>query len=109
MLRSAGRQSSGGQGRRLRKGLVVFQFAISITLIIGTLVAQSQFNYIQSKRLGLDKERVVEIKRAGDLGTQQTTFTDRIAPHTRRSVGDVGRRAFSRRLADVVHARRGRR
>ncbi|HHP7237846.1 ABC transporter permease [Longibacter sp.] len=79
VLRSAGRHSSGGQGGRLRKGLVVFQFVISITLIIGTLVAQSQFEYIQSKRLGLDKERVVEIKRASDLGTQQSTFTDRIA------------------------------
>ena len=43
----------------LRKGLVVFQFAISIILIIGTAVVYSQLNYVQNERLGFDKEHVV--------------------------------------------------
>ncbi|PEN12523.1 hypothetical protein CRI94_13430 [Longibacter salinarum] len=78
VLRASGPTTSGGQGRRLRQGLVVFQFAISIVLIIGTLVVQSQFDFIQSKRLGLDKERVVEIKRSDDLEAQQNVFVERL-------------------------------
>jgi len=91
VLKASGKQSTGGQGERLRKGLVVFQFAISITLIIGTLIANEQFEFIQSKRLGMDKERVVEIERADDLGPQQETFVDRIRTTpgvTAASLGD---------------------
>ena len=44
---------------RLRQGLVVFQFTISIALIIGTLVVQRQLDYLQNQRLGFDKEHVV--------------------------------------------------
>jgi putative ABC transport system permease protein len=78
VLRAGGPQSTGGADQRFRQGLVVFQFAISIALIAGTLVAQQQFDYIQTKRLGLDTERVVEIERARDLGARQDAFVDRV-------------------------------
>lgn len=42
-----------------RNALVVFQFAISIFLIIGTGIISSQIDYMQNKRLGFDKERVL--------------------------------------------------
>jgi len=45
----------------LNQALLVLQFALSITLIIGTLVIRSQMNYIQNKDIGYDKERLVEI------------------------------------------------
>jgi putative ABC transport system permease protein len=57
---------------------VVVQFAISIALLVGTLVAREQFDYIQSKRLGFDKERVVEVEDAATLGPRQATFVDRV-------------------------------
>jgi ABC-type antimicrobial peptide transport system permease subunit len=44
-----------------RKGLVVFQFVLSIVLIIGTIVVSKQVNYIQSINLGFDREDVVYI------------------------------------------------
>ncbi len=44
-----------------RKGLVVFQFAVSIALIIGTGVIYQQLHYAQNERLGFDKEHVVLI------------------------------------------------
>jgi putative ABC transport system permease protein len=56
----------------------VFQFAVSVAMIVGTLVAQQQFDYVQSKRLGLDTERVVAIKEAGNLGLGQATLVDRL-------------------------------
>ncbi len=45
----------------MRKGLVVAQFAISIILIIGTLIAYKQLRYLQQANLGFDKEQVVMI------------------------------------------------
>lgn len=45
----------------LRKALVVFQFAISIAFITGTVVVQEQLAYIQNKDLGFDKDLVVGI------------------------------------------------
>ncbi|MBK7871969.1 MAG: FtsX-like permease family protein [Saprospiraceae bacterium] len=48
----------------LRKGLVVTQFCISTTLIIGTLVVWRQLDFLQNERLGFDKEQVLVINRA---------------------------------------------
>ena len=45
----------------LRKALVVFQFAISIAFITGTVVVQEQLAYIRNKDLGFDKELIVGI------------------------------------------------
>lgn len=50
-----------GRGALLRKGLVVFQFAISVCLIVGTLVVYNQLEYLQTANLGFDKEQVVVV------------------------------------------------
>ena len=42
-----------------RKGLVVFQFMLSIILIIGTIVISKQVNYIQTVNLGYDRENLL--------------------------------------------------
>jgi putative ABC transport system permease protein len=62
----------GIKGNFLRSGLVVFQFAISIILFIGTFVVYSQLNYIQAKKLGFDKNQVLVIKRAGAIEHPQS-------------------------------------
>jgi putative ABC transport system permease protein len=77
-LKAGKGNTSSRQGRRLRQGLVVFQFAISVAMIVGTLGAKQQFDYVQSKRLGLDTERVVAIEEAGNLGSGQATLVDRL-------------------------------
>ncbi len=41
----------------LRKGLVVFQFAISVTLIVASVVIMDQMHFLRSADLGFDKER----------------------------------------------------
>ncbi len=48
-----------GKGIWVRKGLVVFQFAISVFLIISTMVVQQQLTFVQSKKLGYDKEQLM--------------------------------------------------
>lgn len=50
-----------GRNLALRKVLVVTQFALSIVLIIGTLVIYKQMNYIQSADLGFDREQTLVV------------------------------------------------
>lgn len=45
----------------LRKGLVIVQFAVSIALIIGTVVAYRQLQYLQQANTGIDTEQVVMV------------------------------------------------
>ncbi len=54
-----GNFSTGTRGIILRKGLVITQFTISITLIIGTIIIYNQMNYMRSQELGFDKEHTV--------------------------------------------------
>jgi putative ABC transport system permease protein len=49
-------------GGNFRRSLIVFQFAISIVLIITTLVIQQQRSYIMNKNLGYDKTRVIYLQ-----------------------------------------------
>lgn len=56
-----GLQAQGRGAAALRKTLVVFQFAISIFLIIGTVVVYSQLRYVQDKNLGFDTEQIVAV------------------------------------------------
>jgi putative ABC transport system permease protein len=68
-------ESNGRNSRAfLRGGLVVFQFVVAIVLFIGTFVIYSELRYIQNKDLGFDKQQVIVIKRANDLGNRVTQF-----------------------------------
>lgn len=51
----------------LRKGLAVFQFSLSIILIIATLVVSSQTNYIRTTHLGYDRENMIYIRIEGEM------------------------------------------
>ncbi|HTQ26924.1 MAG TPA: FtsX-like permease family protein [Puia sp.] len=57
MLKSGFRFSSSGNG--LRKSLIIFQFVISVFLIISTIVILQQLSFIQNRKLGYDKEHIV--------------------------------------------------
>jgi putative ABC transport system permease protein len=47
------------QKNYLTKGLVIFQFALSVCLVIGTIVIYSQFKYLTNKDLGYNDENLV--------------------------------------------------
>jgi putative ABC transport system permease protein len=68
----------GGSGLTMRKGLVVFQFAISTLLIVGTIVVQSQLRYMRTQALGLDKEQVVFLRGNVDLTPKLNLFCEKI-------------------------------
>ncbi|HTR31576.1 MAG TPA: ABC transporter permease [Puia sp.] len=61
-----GRFSTSTRGLLLRRGLVVFQFTISIGLIIGTVAVFSQLDYMRSRDLGFDKQQELVIDEHND-------------------------------------------
>ena len=71
-----GRIAMGMKSGLIRSGLVVFQFTISILLVIGTLTVQRQLNYIQEKKVGFQKDQVIIIKDAYALGDRVDAFMD---------------------------------
>ena len=58
----------------LRRGLVVFQFTLSIILIVGMIVTYRQMNYIQSKNLGYDRDNLLYIPIEGELASKYVVF-----------------------------------
>jgi putative ABC transport system permease protein len=66
-------------GGNIRNSLVVFQFAISIFLIVSTLVVFQQMDYIKSKDLGFTKEQILIIDDTYGAGNQVNTFKNEVA------------------------------
>lgn len=71
-----GHVAKGFKSSWLRSGLVVFQFFISITLIIGTIVIYNQLNHIRSRQLGYDRSQVLVIHGTGALDKGLKTFRE---------------------------------
>ncbi len=65
-----------GQGRR---ALVVFQFSISVLLIISAIVVYQQTELIQSKNLGYDRENILFFNNDGPILESQQAFIDALA------------------------------
>lgn len=59
-----GKSNTGHKGRTFRNGLVVFQFGVSIMLMICTAIVFEQLKYVSEKDLGFDKENLLVIKHA---------------------------------------------
>lgn len=72
-----GKFKSNSKGKLLRNGLVVFQFAISMILVSGTLIVFDQIEFIQNKRLGYNKDNVMVLERINTVD-QQDSFFDAI-------------------------------
>lgn len=73
-----GELSKGVRSGKLRSTLVVMQFGISIALMIGTGIVFDQLEYLRSKKLGFDKERVVVMQNAWLLRDQRHVFKQEI-------------------------------
>ncbi|HEX5153752.1 MAG TPA: ABC transporter permease [Parafilimonas sp.] len=69
---------TGGSGVTLRKSLVVFQFAISVALILGTIIVRSQLQFMQSEKLGLNKDHVLLIHGNADINDKLDAFAEKL-------------------------------
>lgn len=59
-----------------RKGLVIFQFSLSIILIAATIVVSRQVNYLETRNLGFDRENLIYIPLEGDLTAKYALLKD---------------------------------
>jgi len=73
-----GNTSTSAGESRIRKGLVVFQFSISILLIVSVLVVYQQMKLIQTTNLGYNKDNIIRFTNDGNLVQQQTVFLEAI-------------------------------
>lgn len=69
-----GNVTGGSSGSLFRNAMVVIQFAVSISLIVGTTVVYRQLNYIQQLNLGYDKENLLYVRMSGDLWGKYDAF-----------------------------------
>jgi len=74
-----GRFKSQKYGLALRNGLVVFQFAISVILIVSTLMVNRQMRYMLGQKIGFRKDHVIMVERTDLLDQQSKAFKTELA------------------------------
>ncbi|SDF35591.1 putative ABC transport system permease protein [Dyadobacter soli] len=74
--------TSSGRSFNLRSGLVVFQFFMSIILIVGTTVVFQQLQFIRNKKLGYNKDQVIVIP-VWSLGKNMQAFREGLTSDSR--------------------------
>lgn len=88
-----GQKTTRRDGLNLRSGLVVFQFFITITLIIATVTADRQLRYMQAQKVGFDREQVLVIHDTYMLQKNESVFQEKLIQYPQvisRSIsGDV--------------------
>jgi putative ABC transport system permease protein len=78
----------------LRKGLVVFQFTISIVLIIATLVIFLQVRFIRNKNLGFDKDHLVVV----DINSEKVRNSSEMVKTAFQNIPDIQEVSVSSRV-----------
>lgn len=71
----------------IRKGLVVFQFTISIVFIIGILVIKNQINFLQTKNIGYTKENVLRFEIGSNIKNPGSLLSEIENIPTVKSIG----------------------
>ncbi|WBL25761.1 ABC transporter permease [Zunongwangia sp. HGR-M22] len=85
--------SASGKRNNLRSSMVVFQFVISASLILATIVVYKQMQFIQHKKLGYDKEQVIVLRDAYRMGsTKVQSYKKELLKNP--NIASVSRSAF---------------
>lgn len=84
-----GKVAQGMKSGMVRSALVVFQFSISIILIIGTIAVNRQLGFIQNKKIGFNKDQIIVIKDAYGVGDQLQSFKDEVLKDNRIISGSI--------------------
>lgn len=77
-----GKVRAGMKSKGIRSALVVFQFAISIFLIIFTVIVFQQLKFMQSRDMGIDKHNVIIVQNAQRLGNNMEAFKNSLTQQT---------------------------
>jgi ABC-type antimicrobial peptide transport system permease subunit len=74
-----GELTGGTGGSRFRRILVVFQFTLSVFLIISTIIVSRQLHYMKNKNLGYDKEHLIYIVLRGGIKDYYAALKNELA------------------------------
>ena len=74
-----GKLQIGGRGGWLRNALVTTQFVVSIGMIVATIVANRQIQFMQNKKVGFDREQVLVLHDTHVLGAKAEAFKVELA------------------------------
>ena len=83
-----GKKLMGSSVTIVRKGLIVFQFVVSVFMIFSTIVVYQQMKFFQNKKLGFEQEQVVAVKLYGDLHNEVSTIKNELLKNT--SITQIG-------------------
>ncbi len=67
-----------GNSSGLRSGLVVFQFMMSMVLIVGTIIVYRQITYIQTKNVGFNRDQILTVNDMFTIGKQAEVFKQEV-------------------------------
>ena len=73
-----GKIKAGMKSKNIRRILVVFQFTMSIGLIICTMLIYKQLQYLKNKNKGFDNNNLVVIRNIESLGTDKISFKEEL-------------------------------
>lgn len=73
-----GKKISGSSVTLVRKGLIVFQFVVSVFMIFSTIVVYQQMKFFQNKKLGFEQDQVVAFKLYGDMHNKVSTIENEL-------------------------------
>jgi len=84
-----GRITTGRNSFNLRSGLVVFQFFITISMIIATVTADRQLRYMRTQKVGFNREQVLVIHDTHMLHNNEAVFRDKIIQSPQVIMGSI--------------------
>ncbi len=88
-----GSLSQGSKNSTVRSVMVVFQFVVSVILIVGALLVYQQLDYILNKDIGFDKEQVMIIQGVDTMGEKNSAFKEEL-----KKIADVKSASISNYL-----------
>lgn len=94
-----GKVKRGSKNSRLRGVLVVFQFIITIVLLISTLIAKRQMDYVNNKDLGFQKEHMLIINRVSELENNHDVFRQEILKNP-----NIKHASYSQGVPGTIHS-----
>ncbi|WP_339815346.1 ABC transporter permease [uncultured Imperialibacter sp.] len=84
-----GKLNIGMKSGSLRSVLVVLQFSISIFLVVGTLIVFDQLDYIQTKKLGYDREQLIVLQNTYVLDKSIESFKNEVVANSYFKSGSI--------------------
>ncbi len=95
-----GELTRGKSGTRMRKILVVFQFAVSVALIVGVGVVYKQMRFLQNADLGFERENIVMLRADQVIKQNWQEFKQQLTGSPHILFATLSKRAPTGRLLD---------